>query len=347
MALAAEDRGGDAFMVAAIRGDILAEMSRHGEAAESYDRALRLEPDDHWILHQAAIAHSRAGNDDRAADLFEQALRHDRDGCHQTLVDYGDLLRRVGPHRRRRPHVPQGRGRRARAIPTGAASCAKPSASSWPRRTRGAARPLAGVGGGVAEQPMCFYGRNLRLQVTIAASMPDQHVVPLERVERSILILRGHRVILDSDLAALYGVPVKRLNEQVKRNIDRFPDDFAFTLTEEEHEALRSQFATLKTGRGEHRKYLPRAFTEHGALMAASVLNSPKAVEMSILVVRAFVRLRQILASNRQLAAKLNELERKIAAHDKNIVALFQTVRSLMAVPEKPKRRIGFNREGA
>jgi len=96
MALAAEDRGGDAFMVAAIRGDILAEMSRHGEAAESYDRALRLEPEDHWILHQAAIAHSRAGNDDRAVDLFEQALRHDHDGCHQTLVDYGDLLRRVG-----------------------------------------------------------------------------------------------------------------------------------------------------------------------------------------------------------------------------------------------------------
>jgi tetratricopeptide (TPR) repeat protein len=96
MALAAEDRGGDAFMVAAIRGDILAEMSRHGEAAESYDRALHLEPEDHWILHQAAIAHSRAGNDDRAATLFEQALRYDRDGCHQTFVDYGDLLRRVG-----------------------------------------------------------------------------------------------------------------------------------------------------------------------------------------------------------------------------------------------------------
>jgi tetratricopeptide (TPR) repeat protein len=96
MALSAEDRGGDAFMVAAIRGDILAEMSRHDEAAESYDRALRVEPEDHWILHQAAIAHSRAGNDQRAADLFEQALRFDRDGCHQTLVDYGDLLRRVG-----------------------------------------------------------------------------------------------------------------------------------------------------------------------------------------------------------------------------------------------------------
>ena len=96
MALSAEDRGGDAFMVAAIRGDILAEMSRHDEAAESYDRALRMEPEDHFILHQAAIAHSRAGNDKRAADLFEQALHHDRDGCHQTLIDYGDLLRRVG-----------------------------------------------------------------------------------------------------------------------------------------------------------------------------------------------------------------------------------------------------------
>jgi hypothetical protein len=166
-----------------------------------------------------------------------------------------------------------------------------------------------------------------------------------EGVERSILILRGQRVILDSDLAALYDVPVKRLNEQVKRNIDRFPDDFAFTLTEDEHEALRSQFATLKGGRGEHRKYLPRAFTEHGALMAASVLSSPKAVEMSILVVRAFVRLRQILAANRQLAVKLNELERKVAAHDKNILSLFQVVRSLMAEPEKPARKIGFGRK--
>jgi tetratricopeptide (TPR) repeat protein len=96
MVLSAEDRGGDAFMVAAIRGDVLAEMNRHGEAAEAYDRALRMEPEDHWILHQAAIAHSRAGNDERAAVLFEQALRYDRDGCHQTLVDYGDLLRRVG-----------------------------------------------------------------------------------------------------------------------------------------------------------------------------------------------------------------------------------------------------------
>ena len=176
--------------------------------------------------------------------------------------------------------------------------------------------------------------------------MPDQHVVPLERVERAILILRGHRVILDSDLAALYGVETRRLNEQVKRNEARFPEDFAFQLTPEEFDHLKSQVATSSRQWGGRRK-LPFAFTEHGALMAASVLNSPKAVEMSILVVRAFVRLRQILASNRQLAAKLNELERRIAAHDKNIVALFQAVRSLMAVPEKPKRRIGFSREGA
>jgi tetratricopeptide (TPR) repeat protein len=96
MVLLAEDRGGDAFMVSAIRGDILAEMSRHDEAAEAYDRALRMEPEDHWVLHQAAIEHSRAGNDERAAILFEQALRYDQDGCHQTFVDYGDLLRRVG-----------------------------------------------------------------------------------------------------------------------------------------------------------------------------------------------------------------------------------------------------------
>ena len=109
---------------------------------------------------------------------------------------------------------------------------------------------------------------------------------------------------------------------------------------------MKSQFAT-SSGQWGGRRKLPFAFTEHGALMAASVLNSPKAVEMSILVVRAFVRLRQILASNRQLAVKLHELERKIAAHDKNIVALFQAVRGLMAVPEKPKRRIGFSRDGA
>jgi hypothetical protein len=144
----------------------------------------------------------------------------------------------------------------------------------------------------------------------------------------------------------LYGVTVSHFNEQVKRNAKRFPEDFAFVLTKEEYEALRSQIAILKPGRGGHRKYLPTAFTEHGAVMAASVLNSPKAVEMSVEVVRAFVRLRGFLASHRQLAAKLEELEKKIASHDKNIVTLFDAVRSLMATPEKPKRRIGFQVRG-
>lgn len=177
--------------------------------------------------------------------------------------------------------------------------------------------------------------------------VPARSLVPLARVERAILILRGRRVILDSDLAALYGASAKRLNEQVKRNAERFPADFAFRLTPAEFETLRSQFATSKLERRGGRRTLPTAFTKHGALMAASVLNSPKAVEMSIQVVRAFVRLRHLLASNHQLAAKLDELERKIATHDTDIVALFDAVRSLMATPEKPKRRqIGFQTKG-
>jgi len=168
----------------------------------------------------------------------------------------------------------------------------------------------------------------------------------VERVERTILVMRGRRVILDSELAALYDVTVSRFNEAVKRNAKRFPADFAFQLTREEYETLRSQIAISKTERRGGRQYLPYVFTEHGAVMAASILNSPKAVEMSVEVVRAFVRLRQILASNRQLAARVDDLERKMnqsnATHSKNIVTLFDAVRSLMAVPEKPKRQIGF-----
>ena len=136
------------------------------------------------------------------------------------------------------------------------------------------------------------------------------------------------------------------MNEQVKRNSARFPVDFVFRLSLEEFASLRSQFATTKTERRGGRQSLPYAFTEHGALMAASVLNSPKAVEMSILVVRAFVRLRHLLAANHQLAGKLDELERTIATHDKNIVAFFDAVRTLMAIPDKPTRQIGFQSKG-
>jgi hypothetical protein len=176
--------------------------------------------------------------------------------------------------------------------------------------------------------------------------MPEQMLATPERVRRAILILRGRRVILDSDLAALYGVRVKRLNEQVKRNAARFPEDFVFRLTPEEFGSLRSQFATTKTERRGGRQSLPYAFTEHGALMAASVLSSPKAVAMSILVVRAFVRLRHHLAAHHQLVTTLGELERRISTHDKSIAALFDAVRSLMVIPEKPARPIGFQAKG-
>jgi ORF6N domain len=117
-------------------------------------------------------------------------------------------------------------------------------------------------------------------------------LVSIEHITRTILVFRGQRVLLDAELAALYGVTTKRFNEQVRRNRERFPEDFMFQLTPEESASLRSQFATLEGGRGQHRKYLPYAFTEHGAIMAATILNSPQAVEMSVYVVRAFVQLR-------------------------------------------------------
>jgi ORF6N domain len=169
----------------------------------------------------------------------------------------------------------------------------------------------------------------------------DTEFVSLERISQSILVLRGQRVLRDSDLAALYGVSTKRFNEQVKRNLARFPADFAFQLSDDEAESLRSQFATLKIGgRGQHRKYLPYAFTEHGAIMAATILNSPRAVEMSVHIVRAFVRLREMLASNKELAQKLAELERRVDSHDSVIVGILKTLRELTNVPET--RAIGF-----
>ena len=171
----------------------------------------------------------------------------------------------------------------------------------------------------------------------------SRNLAPLEGAERAILILRGRRVILDSDLAALYGVTVSRFNEQVKRNAGRFPEDFAFQLTREEHEALRSQNAISKNAARGGRRYLPYVFTEHGAVMAASVLSTPRAIAMSVEVVRAFVRLRALMTSHQQLAGKLAELERRVASQDRNIVALFEAVRGLMRVPERRRRPIGFH----
>lgn len=160
----------------------------------------------------------------------------------------------------------------------------------------------------------------------------------VENIERSILLIRGHRVLLDADLAALYGVTTKRLNEQVRRNRSRFPEDFMFQLTSNEVETLRSQFATSKGGRG-GRRYAPYVFTEQGVAMLSTVLNSERAIKVNIEIMRAFVRLRQILASNAQLARKLAELEKK---YDAQFKVVFDAIRPLMAPPEPKKRKIGF-----
>ncbi len=171
--------------------------------------------------------------------------------------------------------------------------------------------------------------------------MPKRHGTPIFSVESRILILRHQKVILDSDLAELYGVPVKRLNEQVKRNHERFPADFMFQLTAKEEQLLRSQFATSKKGRG-GRRYPPYAFTEHGAIMAATVLNTKQAIQMSVFVVRAFVRLREMLATNQQFAAKVDELERRLETHDSTIQQIIEAIKELMVPEETPRRKMGF-----
>ena len=172
--------------------------------------------------------------------------------------------------------------------------------------------------------------------------------VPQEVIEKKIFLIRGHKVMLDKELAKLYGVTVKRLNEQVKRNIKRFPEDFMFQLAWEEVESLRSQFATLNNrpsgARGAHIKYLPYAFTEQGVAVLSSVLNSERAIQVNITIMRVFVKLKEMLLAHRELAHKLAELERKIEKHDADIGTIFEAIRQLMAPPpELPKRRIGFH----
>ncbi len=165
-------------------------------------------------------------------------------------------------------------------------------------------------------------------------------LVPVESVEKTISIVRGQKVILDADLAKLYGVSTKRLNEQVKRNRDRFPQDFMFRLTPEEKAEVVANcdhLSTLKYSRA-----LPHAFTEHGAIMAATVLNTRRAIEASIFVVRAFVRLREVLATHKELARKLAELEQHLESHDQQIQTIFEAIRQLMSPSKTSKRKIGF-----
>lgn len=181
-----------------------------------------------------------------------------------------------------------------------------------------------------------------------------------------ILTIRNQKVLLDADLAAIYGVETRTLNQAVKRNAARFPEDFIFQLTASEladlrsqmvtpnaqpaaieyDGALRSQFVTLKRGRGQHRKYPPYAFTEHGAIMAATVLNSPEAVKMSVFVVRAFVRMREQLAANAAILKRLAEIDKTLLKHDQALGVIWQQIQPLLAPPpDPPKPRIGFHRD--
>lgn len=171
--------------------------------------------------------------------------------------------------------------------------------------------------------------------------MARTSLAPLH-IERKILLIRGERVLLDSDLAVLYGVQVKVLNQAVKRNAARFPPDFMFQLTVEEAANLRSQIVTLKKPTRGGRRYAPYAFTEHGVAMLSSVLRSPRAVQVNIEIMRAFVRLRTLLSTHADLARKLSSLEKK---YDAQFRVVFDAIRELMTPPAKPKRRIGFRSE--
>lgn len=166
-------------------------------------------------------------------------------------------------------------------------------------------------------------------------------IISNELIQNRIILLRNKRIILDKDIARMYGVSTSRLNEQVKRNLKRFPDDFMFQLSKEEFSTLISQNATSKLKRGGTRK-LPYAFTEHGVAMLSSVLKSERAITVNIQIVRVFVKLREILSTHIELANKLRELELKIESHDEQITTLFEAINQLIQPPEKPKRQIGF-----
>ena len=167
----------------------------------------------------------------------------------------------------------------------------------------------------------------------------ETKLILVDQIEPLIHEIHGQKVVLDSDLAALYGVSTKVLNQAVRRNIDRFPEDFLFQLTSEEVAGMRSQIVTASK---RNIRFQPYAFTEHGIVMAASVLNSPRAVEVSVFVVRAFVKLRQLVLAHKELASKLDQLERKVGSHDEAIKQLVAAIRQLMAPPDPPKNRIGF-----
>jgi hypothetical protein len=173
-------------------------------------------------------------------------------------------------------------------------------------------------------------------------TVTSSSAIPAERIERHILLIRGHKVMLDADLAELYEVETKELNLAVRRNFERFPEDFMFQLSEEEFRNLRFQSVTSRSWGG--RRYRPYAFTEQGVAMLSSVLRSPRAVQVNIAIMRAFVKLREILGSHRELAGRLDEMESR---YDEQFKAVFDAIRELMKPPEKPRRRVGFSAPNA
>jgi hypothetical protein len=179
--------------------------------------------------------------------------------------------------------------------------------------------------------------------IAIIMSAKSKDLIPEKRILKIIMLIRGEKVILDSDLANLYGVETRRLNEQVRRNIEKFPDDFMFQLTKEEFENLKSQIATSSSGWGGRRK-LPFVFTEHGALQAANVLNSLQANKMSVFIVRIFVRLREMVLTNEKLSRKVDQLENRVSDHDEILIELVREIRKLIDAPKPTgnRRSIGF-----
>jgi hypothetical protein len=178
-------------------------------------------------------------------------------------------------------------------------------------------------------------GKRMRKQIVLSGPL----------IEKRILLIRAQKVMLDEDLAELYGVQTKALKRAVRRNRNRFPGDFMFVLTTDEYSSLRYQFGTIK--RGQHSKYLPYAFTEQGIAMLSGVLHSRQAVKVNIAIMRAFVRLREIFAAHKELARKLEDLEQRYQTHDRQIHAVFEAIRLLMAPEQKPKHRIGFEVKGS
>ena len=173
--------------------------------------------------------------------------------------------------------------------------------------------------------------------------MPDENTPALTlSIAQRIFEIRGQRVMLDTDLARMYDVAAKVLNQAVKRNVERFPEDFMFQLTSEEADSLRSQIVTLKNGRGQHRKYLPYAFTEQGVAMLSSILRSSRAIQVNIAIIRAFVWMRQAVPAYNELASKMAEIEDTVGKHDAVIGGIIETLNDMILPPDKNKRRIGF-----